>query len=168
MLATSEVLDRRNVQIRSIGRAERDPLITMYDRFEPLGGSLGLPSYKAEVRRAWIDHSLRHTVNVAAFSPAGEVVGHCMLAADEPGSAEMAIFVHQQSRRRGIGRTLLRAALERAAAAGLGRVWSLTSPDNRAALRLQESCGFRLTKSMPLEAEMEIDLPGSEELRRYN
>jgi L-amino acid N-acyltransferase YncA len=150
-----------DIQIRSVGLAQRDLLIRMYDRFHPLGGSLGLPSCKAEARRAWIDHSLRHTVNVVAFSPAGEVVGHCMLATDAPGSAEMAIFVHQQSRRRGIGRTLLRAALERAVAAGLRRVWSLISPDNRAALRLQESCGFRITKSMPLEAEMEINLCGS-------
>jgi len=147
-----------DIQIRSVGLTQRDLLIKMYDRFQPLGGALGLPSCKPAARHAWIDHSLRQILNMAAFSPAGEVVGHCMLVADAPGSAEMAIFVHQQSRRRGIGRSLLKAALQQAAAVGLQRVWSLISPDNRAALQLQESCGFHISKSAPLEAEMEIDL----------
>jgi hypothetical protein len=44
-------------------------------------------------------------------------------------------------------------------ASGLRRVWSLNSSDNRVAVRLQMSCGFRLTKSVSLEAELEIDLP---------
>jgi hypothetical protein len=35
----------------------------------------------------------------------------------------------------------------------------MTPSDNRVALRLQMNCGFRLTKSVSLEAELEIDLP---------
>jgi GNAT superfamily N-acetyltransferase len=96
---------------------------------------------------------------VAAFSPAGEVVGHCFLAADKPASAEMAVFVHQDSRRIGVGTALVKAALDWGGAAGLRRVWSMTSSDNRVALRLQKNCGFRLTNSLSLEAELEIDLP---------
>jgi hypothetical protein len=41
-------------------------------------------------------------------------------------------------------------------------MWSMTSSDNRAALRLQMSCGFRLANSASYEAELEIDLPVSE------
>jgi GNAT superfamily N-acetyltransferase len=134
----------------------------MYDQFDPLGGSLGLPPHTEEARRAWIENALGNHVNVAAFSPAGEVVGHCFLAADKPGSAEVAIFVHQESRRRGVGTALMKAALEWGAAAGLRHVWSMTSSDNRAALRLQMSCGFRLANSASYEAELEIDLPVSE------
>jgi GNAT superfamily N-acetyltransferase len=115
-----------------------------------------------EARRAWIAAALNYHVNVAAFSPDGEVVGHCFLAADKPGSAEVAIFVHQESRRRGVGTALMKAALEWGAASGLRHVWSLTSADNRAALRLQLSCGFRLANSASHDAEMEIDLPLSE------
>jgi hypothetical protein len=55
----------------------------------------------------------------------------------------------------------VRAALELASAAGLRRVWSMTASDNRAALRLQQSCGFRVTKSVSFEAELEIDLSAS-------
>jgi RimJ/RimL family protein N-acetyltransferase len=148
-----------DILIQAVGLPQRDLLVGMYDRFDPLGVALGLPPPTAEARRAWIGGALGHKVNVAAFSPAGEVVGHCFLAVDKPGSAELAIFVHQESRMRGVGAALVKAALESGGAAGLRRVWSMTSSDNRAALRLQKSCGFRLTKSISHEAELEIDLP---------
>jgi RimJ/RimL family protein N-acetyltransferase len=146
------------IRIRAVGPPQRDLLIGMYDRFDPLGVAFGLPPRTAEARREWIGGALGHKVNIAAFSPAGEVVGHCFLAAGRPGSAELAIFVRQESRRRGVGTALVRAALEWGVATGLRRVWTMTSPDNRAALRLQESCGFRVTKSAFPASELEIDL----------
>jgi RimJ/RimL family protein N-acetyltransferase len=149
-----------DIQIQAIGPRQRDPLITMYDRFDPLGAALGLPPRTAEARLKWIGSALGQIVNVAAFSPAGEVVGHCFLAADKPGSAEMAVFVHQEFRRRGIGAALLNRALEWGWAAELGRVWAVTASDNRAALRLLMNCGFRLIESDSSVTEMEIDLPG--------
>jgi GNAT superfamily N-acetyltransferase len=145
-------------RIGAVGPAQRDLLIGMYDRFDPLGAALGLPPFRAESRREWIGGALNHDVNVAAFSPAGEIIGHCFLAPDKQCSAELAIFVHQEFRRRGVGTALVKAALEWACAAGLRRVWSITPSENRAALRLQQSCGFRLMKSIAREAEMEIDL----------
>lgn len=148
-----------DIQIQAIGPPQRDPLITMYDRFDPLGAALGLPPRAAEARLKWIGSALGQIVNVAAFSPAGEVVGHCFLAADKPGSAEVAVFVHQEFRRRGIGAALLDIALEWGWAAGLGRVWAVTASDNSAALRLLMSCGFRLMESAFGVAELDIDLP---------
>ena len=131
----------------------------MYDRFTPLGAALGLPPRSADTRRAWIERALAQKVNVAAFSPAGEVVGHCFLAADNSGSAELAIFVRQERRRKRVGTALAKAALERGGAAGLRRVWSITPSDNTAVLRLQLSCGFHLRTSISFETELEIDLP---------
>jgi GNAT superfamily N-acetyltransferase len=149
-----------DIQIRGIGPPQRERLIAMYDRFDPLGAALGLPPRTAEARCEWIGSALGQKVNVAAFSPAGAVVGHCFLAAGKTASAEMAVFVHQESRRIGVGTALVKAALDWGGAAGLRRVWSVTSSDNRVALRLQKNCGFRLTKSVSLETELEIDLPG--------
>ena len=148
-----------DIQIRAIGPPQRELLIATYDCFDPLGAALGLPPRNAEARRSWIGTALGHPMNVAAFSPAGEVIGHCFLAADKAGSAEMAVFVHQEYRRRGVGTALVKAALQWGGAVGLRRVWSMTSSANRAALRLQRSCGFRVAKSVSLEAELEIDLP---------
>jgi RimJ/RimL family protein N-acetyltransferase len=148
-----------DIRVRPIGPLQRELLIAMYDQFDPLGAALGLPPHRAEARRGWIGSALGHPMNVAAFSPAGEAVGHCFLVGDKPGSAEMAVFVHQESRRRGVGAALVKAALRWGGAAGLRRVWAVTSSDNEPALRLQISCGFRLTQSDFSVTEMEIDLP---------
>jgi RimJ/RimL family protein N-acetyltransferase len=153
---------RNDIQIRAARPFERDLLVEMYDEFEPLGGAFGLPPFSADARREWIVFALAHELNIVAFAADGAAVGHCFLVADTSGTAEIAIFVRQEYRRQGIGRTLVRSALERAAAAGVRRVWSITSPENRAALRLQESCGFRVTKFEFPALELEIALPPGE------
>ncbi len=146
------------VCIRAVGPRQRDLLLAMYNRFDPLGAALGLPPLAAESRGSWIGLALGHKLNIAAFSPDGQIVGHCFLAADEPASAELAVFVHQNSRRRGIATALVKTALKWAASVGLRRVWSVTASDNSVALRLQQRCGFR-TASVSTETEMEILLP---------
>lgn len=147
-----------NIRIRAIGPPRRDLLVSMYDRFDPLGGALGLPPRSAEGRQQWIEGALSQMVNVAAFSVDGQVVGHCFLAADKPLSAEVAVFVHQEFRRRGIGSALLKKGLELGGAAGLARAWALTACENRAALRLLTGCGFRLKRQDVDVAELDIDL----------
>ena len=148
-----------DIRIRAVGLPQRDLLIGMYDQFDPLGAALGLPPRGAAALREWIEFALGHKMNLAAFLPAGGVVGHCFLVADKAGSAELAIFVHQKVRRRRVGTALVKASLEWGGVAGLRRVWTLTSCDNKAALRLQETCGFRVTNSALPEIELEIDLP---------
>ena len=59
-----------DIQIQAIGPPQRDLLITMYDRFDPLGAALGLPPGTAEARQMWIGSALGQIVNVGAFSPA--------------------------------------------------------------------------------------------------
>ena len=147
------------IRIGALGRPQRDLLIEMYDRFEPLGAALGLPPRGEEPRREWIEGALSHRMNLAAFSPAGAAVGHCFLVPDKPGSAEMAIFVHQEFRRRGVATALVKAVLEWGGVEGLRRVWTLTGSDNTPALRLQEKFGFRLTNAEFYGIEMEIRLP---------
>jgi len=146
------------IQIRPIGPVQQNLLLRMYNRFDPLGAALGLPPIRTEARRQWICEALNRGPNVAAFTPAGDVVGHCFLSQASPDSAELAIFVHQDFRRQGAGTSLLKAALTQAAAAGLRRVWSTTSPDNRPAVHLLIRSGFRPTLMAPDEIEMEVDL----------
>lgn len=146
-------------RIRVVGFPQRELLVRMYDRFDPMGAALGLPPHMPEARRAWIEAALGHRMNVAAFSPAGEIVGHSFLAVGKLGLAELAVFVHQESRRKGVGASLVKSVLEWAGAAGLRRVWGVIASDNRAALRLLESSGFYLTNSQVHEIELQIDLP---------
>jgi GNAT superfamily N-acetyltransferase len=108
-------------------------------------------------------------VNRACAGPQGECCGifagwghrgHCFLAADNSGCAQLAIFIRQDSRRKGVGTAVAKPRLEWERATGLRRVWSITSSDNTAALRrLQMNCGLHLTRSISYEAELEIDLP---------
>jgi GNAT superfamily N-acetyltransferase len=155
----AEARPNAETRIRAVGFPQRELLLRMYDRFDPKGAALGLPPHMPETRRAWVETALGHRTNVAAFSPAGEIVGHSFLAIGKPGHAELAVFVHQDSRRKGVGSALVKSVLESARAAALRRVWGVIASDNRAALRLLESCGFRLTTSQVHEIELQIDLP---------
>jgi RimJ/RimL family protein N-acetyltransferase len=147
--------------IRAIGRPQRDLLVEMYDRFDPLGAAFGLPPRDEERRGEWIDLALSHKMNLAAFTADRTAIGHCFLAADTAGSAELAVFVRQEFRRRGVATRLLKAALDWAAAEGLLRVWTLTGSENIAALRLQERLGFRPRNFAFYGIEMEIGLPAA-------
>jgi ribosomal protein S18 acetylase RimI-like enzyme len=71
----------------------------------------------------------------------------------------MAVFVHQDFRRHGAGVALVKAALEKGCAAGFGRIWTMTSSDNVAALRMLKNCGFRVTNSVFPAMELAIELP---------
>jgi GNAT superfamily N-acetyltransferase len=148
-----------DIQIRAVGRPHRELLIAMYDRFDPLGPALGLPPCVKEARRAWVDLALSHKMNLGALSPCGSTVGHCFLVADKADSAELAIFVHQDFRRRGVGTALLKAALECGSVWALRRIWTLTGSATNVASHLLGRCGFRLTNAAFYGAELEIHLP---------
>jgi len=66
--------------------------------------------------------------------------------------------VHQEFRRQGLGTALLRSALEFGRAHELDAAWAVTATDNRAALRLLETCGFRVRHSDVDIAEFDIHL----------
>jgi RimJ/RimL family protein N-acetyltransferase len=147
------------MRVESVSIPQRDLLVRMYDRFHPLAAALGLPPFAPEARRDWIAKALAQRWNFAAISPAGELIGHSFLVPSDLASAELAVFVDERFRRQGAGKALVQMALERAALDGLQRVWAITSPDNRAALRLLLRCGFRLANGGFDEAELQIDLP---------
>ncbi len=149
----------RSIRIRAVGPLQRDLLIGMYSCFEPLGAALGLPPSTKEMLRQWIEIALSHEMNVAAFDRTGAAVGHSFLVADKEGSAELAVFVHQEFRMRSVATTLVKAILEWGGLAGLQRVWTLTGSENTAALRLQRRLGFCVTNSDLYETQLEIHLP---------
>jgi acetyltransferase len=151
-----------DIRIRAIGPQQRDLLVEMYDRFETLGAALGIPPVEEEQRREWIQSALSHEMNLAAFLHTGAVIGHCFLVADKTGSAELAVFVRQEYRRRGVAAALVKTVLEWGNEAGLRRVWTLTGSENTAALRLQAKFGFRPTHYAPSGIELEIHLPAAQ------
>jgi L-amino acid N-acyltransferase YncA len=145
--------------IRAYTPADRPALEAMYVDFEPKRAAQGLPPASEEAIRRWLHRTLPVGTHALA-EVAGVVRGHVMLMPMEDCTAELANFVHQSVRGRGIGSALNRAAVETARAAGYRRVWLSVEPSNRAAMRSYERAGFRrLAGSLwAPEIEMAIDL----------
>lgn len=134
---------------------DRPDLQAMYADFEPKRGAQGLPPEGDARIRAWLNRVLaagRHVV----VEIDGRVVGHVMLIPMEDGSFELANFLHQSVRNRGIGTHMNRLALELAREAGVPRVWVSVEPGNRAAVRSYQKAGFRLLPGSHWAPEIEM------------
>jgi GNAT superfamily N-acetyltransferase len=144
---------KKAVQIRPASAADEAQLCSMYESFEPRPASLGLPP---RVRIAeWLER-LSPSPNFLAIVD-DRLVGHAVLCPDGD-TAEVAVFVHQDYRNRGIGHLLLETLVEQARQAGMRRVWGMTELDNIPMLRLAKSLGFAQEKDPCMFA---VDLPGA-------
>lgn len=139
-----------SIQIRRASSADRDALVAMYLSFEPKGAALGLPPRKDPQR--WLD-DLAVYPNLVVYAE-GRVAGHAVLC-PEDGSGEVAVFVHQDYRRRGLGRMLLTELIDEARRLGLERVWGMAEFDNFAMLGLARSLGFHPGKN-PCEFYLDL------------
>ena len=120
--------------IRALQPGDEDLLRSVVLRFK--GDSSGLSSeFLADDRsRAWVAES------------DGAVVGWCwgQVLSRPDGRRDLLVYeleVEPAERRRGHGRAHVEAALECAAALGLGKVWLLTGEGNEAAGALYRSLG---------------------------
>jgi diamine N-acetyltransferase len=120
---------------------DRLALEAMYRSFEPKRGAQGLPPDESRIA-AWLDRVLAHGVHLV-IEVDSEAFGHLMLLPMDDGRVELANFLHQSIRNRGIGTIINRVALDIARAHGWSAVWLCVEPFNRAAVRSYEKAGFR-------------------------
>lgn len=142
--------------VRSYRPEDRAALEAMYDAFEPKRIAQGLPPAREEQRRRWLDRVLGVGIHLVVEIE-GEVLGHLMLIPMDDGGAELANFLHQHVRNRGIGTALNRIALALAREAGFRRVWLSVEPPNRAAIRSYEKAGFRCLPGSLWAPEIEME-----------
>ena len=154
--------DRSNATFvaRDYEPADRAQLLAMYGDFEPKRGAQGLPPNSELKIAAWLDRVLargRHLV----VEVKEQILGHVMLMPMEDQSVELANFLHQSIRGRGIGTKMNGLAVKLAQELGYQRVWLSVEPGNRAAVRSYEKVGFqRLPGSYwAPEVEMAVELP---------
>lgn len=135
---------------------DRPSLELMYDGFEPKRVAQGLPPDDPGRRAHWLDTILASGTHLLVEVD-GVVAGHGMLIPFDDHSAELANFLHQSIRDRGIGTALNRALLAAGRDAGLARAWLSVEPSNRRAIRSYEKVGFRpiFTSGWAPELEME-------------
>ena len=138
-----------------------EELIAMYDAFDPADRAQGIPPIRPDDIRAWLELVLTEGIDVIARR-GDAVVGHATLVPDDADGYELAIFVHQDHRRQGIGSALVRSLLGAAAEAGIERIWLTVERWNHRAISLYESVGFRPTRRGRFELEMVIRLPCSD------
>lgn len=138
--------------------ADRPPLEAMYRAFEPKRAAQGLPPETEYALRRWLEHILKTGLHLLV-EVNGEVCGHVMLIPMESGGGtELAIFLHQSIRGRGIGTAMNRLAATLARAAGFSRVWLSVEPANIPAVRSYQKVGFVTLRHSMWAAEIEMEL----------
>ncbi len=150
--------DRSNAPftVRRYAPADRLALEAMYDGFEPKRGAQGLPPRSIEQIRRWLDRVLNAGDHLI-IEIEGRIRGHVMLVPAQPGTVELANFLHQSVRSRGIGTHANTIALAVARDAGHRRVWLSVEPSNRAAIRSYEKAGFRQLPGSLWAPEIEME-----------
>lgn len=144
--------------IRPLTRADRLALEAMYDAFEPKRAAQGLPPRSIEEIRRWLDRVLPAGTHLAVTVET-HLRGHLMLMpTDRDDTVELANFLHQSIRHRGIGTRANAVALDVARAEGRRRVWLSVELSNRAALRSYEKVGFRRTAGSLWAPEIEMEV----------
>jgi GNAT superfamily N-acetyltransferase len=143
--------------VRDYAPPDRTALEAMYADFEPKRAAQGLPPEGREAVRRWLDRSLargRHLV----VEIDGDLLGHVMLVPVEADTLELANFLHQSIRDRGIGTALSSVAVRVARDAGCRRVWLSVEPSNRAAVRSYQKAGFRRLPGSHWAPEVEMEV----------
>ena len=153
----------REIEIRPYegDDAAREALVEMYDAFDPSDRAQGIPPGGEKRIREWLDAILgSDCYNVVAWC-GDDAAGHATLVPD--GDAyELAIFVHQEYQRAGIGTRLIRGLLGYGQANGVRKVWLTVERWNRAAVSLYKKIGFETSDAESFELEMGLRLRADE------
>jgi RimJ/RimL family protein N-acetyltransferase len=147
----------RPFTVRRLRPDDRSALEAMYESFQPKWAAQGLPPAGLDRIRRWLARTLATGEHVVVEVD-GVLAGHGMLIPIDDERAELANFLHQDWRDRGIGTglNLLLVALAREQA--WRRVWLSVEPGNRAAVRSYEKAGFRKLPGTLWAPEFEMEV----------
>jgi putative acetyltransferase len=131
--------------IRAASVADWEALAALRDLPGVRTGTLRLPFARPEQTRRWLESLTEHDmIIVAEFE--GQIVGLAGLHRHKgrrQHAADLGISVHDDYRRRGIGKALLEALIEAADRwLGISRVELTVFTDNEAAIALYQQAGF--------------------------
>jgi len=135
-----EDAERRPIEVRAFETGDVDALVELYLDFDPAQRAQGTPPLGEDAIREWLDHVLAGPSAVAWHGE--RAVGHVMFVPDGTGRHELAIFVHQDYQRAGVGGRLIRVGLRHAEAEGVTGVWLTVEPWKRRAQKLYSNVGF--------------------------
>jgi RimJ/RimL family protein N-acetyltransferase len=144
--------------VRQMEPTDRQALHDMYLDFQPKRAAQGLPPENEYGLKRWLDHVLKGGEHLLV--EVNDVVeGHLMLIPMEDGrSTELAIYLHQSIRGRGIGTAMNKVAVNLARLAGYARVWLSVEITNVAAIRSYQKAGFKRTPATLWAHEIEMEV----------
>lgn len=144
--------------VRQMDAADRAALHEMYLGFQPKRAAQGLPPENEYGLKRWLDHVLKGGEHLL-LEVNDVVLGHLMLIPMEDGrSIELAIYLHQSIRGRGIGTAMNKVAVNLARIAGYARVWLSVEITNVAAIRSYQKAGFTRTAATLWAHEIEMEV----------
>ncbi|USZ69502.1 GNAT family N-acetyltransferase [Halorussus salilacus] len=146
----------REIEIRPYEDDDFEAVVEMYVDFDSADRAQGIPPATESRVREWFE-ALLDGLNVVAWH-GDRAVGHATLVPGGDDAYELAIFVHQDYQRAGIGSKLIRALLGHGRANGVEKVWLTVERWNRAAVGLYESVGFETYGTESFEIEMSLKL----------
>jgi GNAT superfamily N-acetyltransferase len=155
----AQISDRegRLIMLKPQERGDFFGLVSMYGRFHPKGIAQGLPPADRQQAARWVKQLERECFNLVALHQA-RIVGHAILTDLGPNrSTELAIFVDQAYRRRGLGTQLAQWAMRCASTAHCKLLWALVQRYNHPALQICRKTGFSLVQDL-LEPDLEMQL----------
>jgi ribosomal protein S18 acetylase RimI-like enzyme len=135
-------------------------LAEMYNDFDFLPGdrgaeSLWLPPGSIDGRKQWLN-GLKQGINLVAVD-GDRVAGHLVML-PKGVLAEMAVFVHPDYRRQGVGYGLLETAQVEARERKLASLWVLVESENYAALQGFHKAGFHTVWERDGEQQLVLKL----------
>ncbi|WP_197281985.1 GNAT family N-acetyltransferase [Dethiosulfatarculus sandiegensis] len=136
----------------------RNSVLKMYDAFDPMPASQGLPPENPETRSQWVDTIIKNAHCFAAWE-GDSVVGHAALLPNETAlEGEYLIFVSKGYRNRGLGTLITLAVIEFARQKGMTRLWLEVETFNFAAVNLYRKMGFRFCGGFTCERMMTLEI----------
>jgi RimJ/RimL family protein N-acetyltransferase len=144
--------------IKQMDTSDRAALHQMYLDFLPKRAAQGLPPEQEYAQQRWLDHVLKGGLHLLV--EVNDVVrGHLMLIPVQGGNTvELAIYLHQSIRGRGIGTAMNKLAVNLARLTGYKKVWLSVEVTNVPAIRSYQKAGFQRTTATMWAQEIEMEV----------
>jgi L-amino acid N-acyltransferase YncA len=147
----------RKFRLCRLGQRDFEPLVQMYENFEPKGQAGGLPPADAPRLRSWLKQLVSQGINLVA-KERSRIVAHAVLSPLNEQEAEVAVFVHQQYQGIGLGHKLVTCLVTIANLKNFEKVWGLVESENNTIIHINHELGFTTYRISQGSIEMELKL----------
>ncbi|MFC1680106.1 GNAT family N-acetyltransferase [Elusimicrobiota bacterium] len=155
------------MNIRIAGEHDLPQIVEIYNQaVAQRGATADLTPITVEARRQWFHDHAPDSWPIWVMADDGAILGWCSLSAYRPGrmalrhTAEISYYIHEAHRRKGIGSSLIRHAIDQCPGLRIKNLFSLLLDVNIPSTRILEKSGFVKWGHMPGVAELDGETCG--------